>query len=251
MRYIFVLTLFFTGVSFSQSSFEKTLDEETRAKLDVVKKYGSKLEYANLLQELKDKPKTEEEPTAAVSDKTSSEGLTEQNTALDNLTNVKLTAGNTSPASDNFMTKMINETLKKELAKAIKKNPFSSMSSDEVKSLLLSSTKGSKVGAFLDKSPKLTLVISEVVRDKKAFPSFLSLINKPAKIKKYGIFVVVIFLVGFFLNMKNSKGSMLKRIFIKLGIMLGITFTNLLVAYFIFREEVKPTIDVVMRNLFS
>ena len=90
------------------------------------------------------------------------------------------------------------------------------MSKQELNQFLLDKTKGTKAEKFLQSNPKVLRILTEVFHDKDAIPAMVSLINKPEKVRNYGIAVIVLMVVVFLLNLKNSKRNLLSRIFFNL-----------------------------------
>jgi hypothetical protein len=65
--------------------------------------------------------------------------------------------------------------------------------------------------------------------------------------KSYGIGAIIIFIVTFLLNLKNTDMGIFKKIFMKIALGLGSVAANIFLFYFIFKAQVTPTIDAVMR----
>jgi hypothetical protein len=152
---------------------------------------------------------------------------------------------------DNFLTKFMSDDIKKKVAQMMTQNPFRLMGDREVRSFIFQRVEGKPAGAFLKNNPRLLNAIVEFIRDDKAIPTFLSVVNKPKKMKIYGSIVLGIFVVAFLLNLKNGGNRLMKRIANKLILMAVSTTLNFVTFYFIFREEISPTIKIFARNLFS
>lgn len=154
----------------------------------------------------------------------------------------------TSEIKDNFFTKMLNDNMKVAAAKMMRSNPFSSMDKEELRSMLVGRTAGTKLGNFLKNSPRLVTVLVDIAHDEKAIPSFISLINKPGKIKMYGFVVGSVFVIAFILNLFNSKSSLLKRVVNKFLIMGCAATINFGAFYFIFKQELQPTLNIIFQT---
>lgn len=153
--------------------------------------------------------------------------------------------------NNSFMKGFVSEQMKKMLFEYMKKNPFASMSETEVEDFIMGNVKDRPAEQFFKKFPKALKALVNWLRDPKAIPAFLNIINKPKLLKNYGIAVLVVFILSFALNLMNSKGSLLKRIFNKLCIMLGAFAINFGMFYIFFKEEITPTIEVMMRTFFG
>lgn len=152
----------------------------------------------------------------------------------------------TAPAVQNSMfTDMLPKVMKDQLAEILKDNPFSKMEKEAVKTLAKSMVKGQKFGEYLDKNPKALDCFVTWLRDKKAMPAFLSIVNKPDKMKIFSGIFIFVFIVSFLFNLKNSKSNILVRLVNKLCIFVCATTVNLGSFYFIFRDELDPTIKII------
>lgn len=146
----------------------------------------------------------------------------------------------------NFISKFMDAKTKNVLAQMMHKNPFEYMSSQQVEGLLIA-----KGGDTLKNSPRLLKGLTAWLKDKKALSGFLSILGETKKLKTYGMCLVVIFVCAFFLNLKNSKNGILKRIIYKVLLTLTTFGLNITVFFIIFKEEVSPTIRVIRESLLS
>lgn len=162
---------------------------------------------------------------------------------LKNLSELKIT--------ESMFTKFMSDENKNALFEMLKTNPFSAMSEAEIETMILLRTDGSLVNNFLRTNHKLRDTVVNLIKDKKATPALLSIINRPDALKKYGIACIIVVMIGFFLNLKNSKGGMLKRIFYKIFLGVITLLTNLAIFYLIFEKELTPTISIIKKYYFS
>ena len=145
-----------------------------------------------------------------------------------------------------FIDKFMDGNTKKVISQMRHKNPFEYMSDGQVDSLLLA-----KGGDLLGKSPRVLKGLRMWLKDKEALSGFLSILGEKEKLKKYGMWMLGVFVCAFFLNLKNSKGGFIKRIFFKLILSMGTFSLNLAIFYFIFQKEIGPTIRVIKKSLLS
>lgn len=157
--------------------------------------------------------------------------------------------GESGNVDQNFFTNIMSDKLKQGLGEMIKTNPFSSMTKRDLSSSLVERTQGTAFGNFLSQNPKVLNVLTEVCHDKEALPSFLSIVNRPKKMKYFSICVLIIFLTVFSLNLMNSKAGIFKRLMIKFSLMIIGSVANFTAFYVIFTEELTPVVDVISRSI--
>lgn len=145
-----------------------------------------------------------------------------------------------------FVSRFLDKEMKEALGKMIAQNPFQYMSDAQAKKLLVA-----RGGKSLADNPKLLSALSEWIRDKDALPKFLSIVGEGEKLKKYGLYFLVVFIVAFILNLKNSKNSILKRLIFKIMLMITTGIVNLSIFYILFKEELGPTIRIAKKYLIS
>lgn len=150
---------------------------------------------------------------------------------------------------NNFLTNMMDQQMKQEMAKLMKSNPLSQLSKADLRAKIEQNSQGTPLGKFLAKSPKLKELMVELAHDKDALPGFIGIVNKPAQMKTYGICVLVVFIAAFIFNVFNTKGSLIKRLFLKLILTLGTLVANVGIFYFLFQKELDPTVRVLKRVL--
>ena len=149
-----------------------------------------------------------------------------------------------------FITKMMNEQMKIAAAKMMKSNPFKDMEDEQVKGMITTVFKeGTPVKNFIDRNPKLLHATVKWIKDERAIPSFISIINKPDKMKYFGYSVLAVFICAFLINLKNSKHGLLKRIFFKMIMMVSTGVINITVFYILFQKELQPSIEVFKTHL--
>lgn len=150
----------------------------------------------------------------------------------------------------NPMFKMMNKKQKEAAAIMMKHNPFQNMKKTAIKSSINNMFKpDTQVGIFLKKNPKIADIIADIGVDKNALPSFMSILNQPEKMKTFGGVVIVVFVSVFFINLRNSKSNLLKRLIFKVCLIFCSAGVNLWAFYIIFKKELKPTVDIILRHL--
>lgn len=148
---------------------------------------------------------------------------------------------------DSFVTNMMTGVMKQAIDSFLKENPFSKMEREEVKSMIQLKTNGLPVAKLFENHPKILDIIVDWIRDEKALPKIIGIVNKPDEVKMYGFIVMGIFILSFILNLSNSKGGLGKRILKKLMIFIGAFIINISAFFYLFQAEMKPTLDIVFR----
>lgn len=229
-------------ILFSLQGYAQTSEEEDNARERILNQYGNKDDYEKKVQEtrLEDNSIQENQVDSDSNLETNSQDIDPE---LLKAVTESLPAD--MKVDENFLTKFMDAEMKSAAMQMIKKNPFASMSRHELKSFFLERTQGTKIGAQLEKNPRIMRVLVEVFHHKKAIPDLVSMINKPQKLKYYGYFFIGIMIMAFLINMKNSKGGMAKRIMLKLIIMLTTPVLNFGVFYYLFQDELGSTIEAI------
>jgi hypothetical protein len=148
---------------------------------------------------------------------------------------------------ESFVTNMMTGVMKQAIDQFLKENPFSKMERQEVKSMIELKTNGLPVATLFKNHPKILDIFVDWIRDDKALPKIIGIVNKPDEVKVYGFIVMGIFILSFILNLANSKGGLGKRILKKLMIFVGAFAINIGTFFFLFKEEMKPTLDIIFR----
>ncbi len=146
-----------------------------------------------------------------------------------------------------YLSGMMNNMMKNMISSFLKENPFSKMNRNEVKSMITVRLEGFPVGKFFENNPRVLDMLVDWIRHPYALPKIMGIVNKPDKVKIYGGVVVAIFIISFFLNLFNSKGNLLKRIFTKMCIFTGAFILNMGTFIFLFKENLNPTFDVIFK----
>ena len=142
------------------------------------------------------------------------------------------------------------DTVMKDMLKEfLKENPLSKMSEGEVRSLIEGRLNNLPVGNFFQENPRTLNFFIKWLRDKRALPRFISIVNEADKLKTYGFIALCVFILSFILNLFNNKGNIFKRILKKLMIVMGVTCINVVVFYIMFRPNVQPTVDLLLQHL--
>ncbi|MEX0798045.1 MAG: hypothetical protein WD025_01285 [Bacteriovoracaceae bacterium] len=148
---------------------------------------------------------------------------------------------------ESFFSGVMNNTAKQFIGQFLAENPFSKVPKKELKTLLLARLSGQPLGNALENNPKFLDMSVDIIRDKRALPNLMGLVNKPEKIKMYGYIVIGVFGMVFILNLMNSKGNIFKRILKKMTIGLIAFTANIGAAFFIFKDELSPTLDIIFK----
>lgn len=137
------------------------------------------------------------------------------------------------------------------LQRILKEHPFSSLSPDEVKALILERSKGSVVADVLKRFPKLLDLAVDLIRDEKAIPGLLGIFSRKNDLKSYGYIWLVIFIFGLFIKSRviKPKWAFKKRFLYGLAFSLLLSSFSLYIFYSLFSEELSPTLSLVAKNI--
>lgn len=152
---------------------------------------------------------------------------------------------------DSFLSNMISSSMKDVISKFLKSNPLSKLSKEEVRSMILTQAEDKPAAELFKNYPKFLDFMVDWIRDPKALPAFIGIINKTEEMKNFGIAVLIVFILSFILNFLNRNGNLAKRIFKKILISIGALVINLVLFYLYFKDEIGPTIDIAKKYLFS
>lgn len=150
---------------------------------------------------------------------------------------------------NSVFSNMLSGESKKKVEELLNQNPLSFVPKEEIKSMILSRTTGSRLNSFLKNNPKYLEMAIEIFQDKEALSSLASIINSPDKLKKYGFICLFVFVVGFLINLKSDGMGILKKILLKLGVTLASIVCNFVIFYYLFEKELHPTITIIKKYL--
>lgn len=148
---------------------------------------------------------------------------------------------------DSFLTKMMDSQTKAFLGTMMARSPFADMKKETIEQVFISRNEGNPLGSFLKNNEKPRKILIDFLKHERALPNIVSVINQPEKIKYMGIFAAVILGLAFIMNLMNSKGGIVKRILTKFAIGACAGVLNLGFFIFQFHEEMKPTINIVLK----
>lgn len=251
-------TLLFLLFTFSFCAFSNSPEEEQAAKERIFKQYGvpeKKVETPVVEKTLDEIPVTDkvvESPST-----TSENSLDKQDIDLNvDMAQIEEMAKNvnsqtgSSQFDGGLLGKIMNEQMKSAAAQMMKSNPFKMMSDEDIKSMLIGRFKpDSAIGKFFTNNPKAVDGTVEWIKDERAIPSFISILNQPKKMEYFGYTVLSVFVIAFILNLRNGKKSILKRIFFKIGMMLCSAAINFGAFYYFFHDELEPTIKIITKYI--
>lgn len=152
--------------------------------------------------------------------------------------------------NENFFKSLVPKNLQEQMQQMIKENPLALMDRSSLKSLIESRLEGKPAAKFFKSNPKILDFFVDWMRDKKALPSLFNMINKPDKMKKFSYLFIAVFVMSFILNFMNSRGGLIRKIFTKIAITLSAILINIAGFYFLFTEELSPTIDIFKQTFF-
>lgn len=150
---------------------------------------------------------------------------------------------------ESYLSNFMSAAGKKFIEEFLSDNPFAKVPRKEMKALIVARVAGMPFGDTLERYPGLLEFLVDFVRDEKAIPSMLGIVNQPKKVKNFGMIAIGIFVMVFILNLFNSKGNIFRRILTKLCIGLFAFVCNITIFYIVFKDEISPTLGIVWKHL--
>ena len=159
-----------------------------------------------------------------------------------------------SPEEASFFGTLFNRQAMEEMRKLIvskfvNESPFKGMTKRQAETFILAFVQDKPVGKFIKESPRFLSFLSDVMVHDKALPKLFDMLNKSQEWKQYGIFAISLFVFSFVINhFLNKRGGMIKRFFKKICISLALMLINFSVFYYLFRENLAPTLKIFYQN---
>lgn len=124
--------------------------------------------------------------------------------------------------------------------------PLQILSEKKLESLLLETSKTSKLKPFFEKFPKAVTFSVGMIKNKEAIPSLVSVVEDKPRLLNFGVFMLATILVGLFLKKLffSKDRSFLGLIFffiIRIQLML---FLRVGIVYYFYSKEFTPASDV-------
>jgi hypothetical protein len=161
--------------------------------------------------------------------------------------NIDLVEGSGGSALSSFLANV----QKNMFEKLVKENPLAHLSKEQIRDFISERAKETQWQQIFSDYPKLLDFIVEWFADKKALPSLINIMARKNKLTNYTVSFFVILILGMILNiLLTKKGSILKHLAIKLSMTFFTMLAQLGAFYFIFREELTPTIEIATRVFF-
>lgn len=164
----------------------------------------------------------------------------------------KLDGRTNKPKVPQFFGNMLGGLKSSVVKKLLKANPMSNMSHDQLKQVMENRFEGTKYGAIIKKHPKILDVMVEMIRDEKALPEIVSIMDKQDQLLTYTYIFMGMFILATLLSvfMFQNSGAF-KRIMFKIFLTVSLPFINLLIFYLMFKKNLDPAVDIFKKYAFS
>jgi hypothetical protein len=130
-------------------------------------------------------------------------------------------------------------------------NALKNESFENSKEFIKTAAKGKPVEAIFKKFPKTLDISADVLRDKNALPGLVSILGQKEKLKRFGIFWVVLFISGLIIKWKIiAKYAPLTRFASSIALSLVLTLSSLFLFYGFFTQELESTVSILSKHLF-
>lgn len=164
----------------------------------------------------------------------------------------KLNGNTKKPKIPQFFGNMLGGLKSNVLKKLLKANPMSNMSHDQLKQVMENRFEGTKYGAIIKKHPKILDVMVEMIRDERALPEMVSIMDKHDQLLTYTYIFMGMFILATLLSVFMFQNSgVFKRILFKIFLTVSLPLINLVIFYFMFKKNLDPTVDIIKRYAFS
>ena len=106
--------------------------------------------------------------------------------------------------------------------------------------------------ALLKKHPKILDVMVEMIRDERALPEMVSIMDKHDQLLTYTYIFMGMFILATLLSVFMFQNSgVFKRILFEIFLTVSLPFINLVIFYFMFKKNLDPTVDIIKKYAFS
>lgn len=137
------------------------------------------------------------------------------------------------------------------LKKALKQSNLKTLPREDVKKIVGESLKGNPLGKVFQKFPQGLEVFVDVIRDEHALPGLLDIFAERKKLQYFGYGWMIMFFLS--LWFKGSIIDKYKPFYVRIpqSILYSLTFTGIVMTayYFLFKDQLDPTIQVVRGTL--
>jgi hypothetical protein len=158
--------------------------------------------------------------------------------------NIEMVEGAGGSALSSFLANI----QKNMFEKLVKENPLAHLSKDQIRTFIIERAKETPWEKIFSDYPKLLDFVVEWFSDKKALPSIINIMARKNKLTNYTVSFFVILIFSMILNiLLTKKGSILKHLAIKFMVTIFTMLAQLGAFYFIFQEELSPTIEIATR----
>jgi hypothetical protein len=137
--------------------------------------------------------------------------------------------------------------------KSLREGLMSSMTHEQLKSMILEKSKDSFAHQIFVGFPKFLDFIADILRDKEAFPGLLGILARKEDLKSYGYIWIAIFLLSLYIKSRiiKPKWHFARRMYWSFCITLVMTTISLYIFNSYFSDEIAPTISIVMKHLMG
>lgn len=235
-KYIFLVIFALScGNIFSQDDVSQGIDDDDLEMDDYVK---SKQELAKKADELTVKGPDMGSLQSKIA------GMA-KNVDLDKLSNLDL---------DDELARQMDEFRAKFIKEFHENNPFSKMDRKQIEDVIKEKASGTKLGDILSTSPKAMDLLVNIIRDDRALPYMLGILNQRHKMQVYGYVSLVLFIATLLMNMfvrkKKQEPFYLRwsrTIFMQAVLSVGL----FIFFYILFRRELEPLMMVAVETFFG
>jgi hypothetical protein len=149
---------------------------------------------------------------------------------------------------------LMDEKVAKELIDIFKDNPLAKVSSENVKVLVLKKASETPlVHKYLKGHPRVLNCIVDLLRDKKAIHAGLNIYLKKHQLRIYALIWAFLFIIQWMFRkiFFKKEWGFFKRFFLNTLIAIVFSAASISLFYRLFRPELRPAFEVIMKNIKS
>jgi hypothetical protein len=146
---------------------------------------------------------------------------------------------------------LMDPKMVEELRQTINLSKISEMPLDQMKGLIQAKVQGSRLEEIFKTSPKLLTMAAAIMIDKDALPALLGVLPQREQLKFFGLACLCIFFFGIVFKkiVRPKNAGFFMRVALSLGVTILVSSASLTTFYFLFENEVAPTVRVISRYL--
>jgi hypothetical protein len=136
------------------------------------------------------------------------------------------------------------------IKKMMEQNSFKDAPPEDVKKLLLEKMKGKPFENYLKTHPKVLDTLVDIVRDGKALPALVGIMQRKSDLKRYAWIWLCLMILGWLFKkiFFNKEWWVVKTAVLSLLVSLGVSALSLTIFYKLFNQELSPVVSIAKKH---